>query len=258
MKFIDLNCDMGELLEAIADGTQESLMPHLTSVNVACDGHAGDERTMRRTIEQAQRWKLAIGAHPGYADRVHFGRVELHLPEKEIADSVFEQVCRLADVAAACGAAIMHVKAHGALYHQAAHNPAIARAIANGVARWRRDVVLVGLAGSPMLNVFREAGFPVAAEAFADRRYQPDGSLRSRKLADALILDPAQAAEQALRIAERGSAIAFDGADVAVNAQTLCIHGDTPGAPKIAAAVAEALRRAGITPRALAADHPCL
>lgn len=251
MKFVDLNCDLGELPDAVNGGTQEALMPHLTSVNVACGSHAGDEQTMRSTIEQALRWKLAIGAHPGYADRAHFGRVEMHLPANEIADSVFEQVRRLAEVAAVCGAAVTHVKAHGALYNQAARDPAIARGIAGGVARWRRDVVLVGLAGSLMLDVFRDAGFTVAAEAFADRRYEPDGTLRSRKLADALILDPAQAAEQAVRIAEHRSVIAFDGSEVAVNAQTICIHGDTPGAPQIAAAVAQALRQAGITPRAL-------
>ncbi len=248
---MDLNCDMGESPEAVADGMQESLMPHVTSVNVACGGHAGDEQTMRSTIEQALRSKLAIGAHPGYADRVHFGRIELHLTEKEIADSVYEQVRRLAEVAAACGAAVTHVKAHGALYNQAARDPAIARGIAGGVARWRRDVVLIGLAGSLMLDVFRDAGFPVAAEAFADRRYESDGTLRSRKFADALILDPAHAAEQSVRIAERGSVVAFDGSQVAVHAQTICIHGDTPGAPQIAAAVAQALRQSGITLRAL-------
>jgi len=248
---MDLNCDMGELPEAVSGGTQESLMPHLTSISVACGGHAGDQQTMRTTIEQALRWKLAIGAHPGYADRAHFGRVELHLQEYEIAETVLEQVRRLAQVAAICGATLTHVKAHGALYNQAARDPAIARAIADGVARWRRDVVLVGLAGSLMLDVFREAGFTVAAEAFADRRYEPDGTLRSRKFSDALILDPAQAAQQAVRVAERDSVIACDGTEVAVNAQTICIHGDTPGAPQIAAAVAQALRQAGITLRAL-------
>ena len=258
MRSIDLNCDMGELPEAVAGGAQESLMPHLTSVNVACGGHAGDEQKMRRTIEQALRSKLAIGAHPGYADRAHFGRVELHLPEKEIADTVFEQVRTLAEVAAECGAAITHVKAHGALYNQAARDPAIARGIAHGVARWRRDVVLVGLAGSLMLDVFREAGFTVAAEAFADRRYEPDGTLRSREFPDALILDPTEAAEQAVRIAERGSVFACDGTEVVVNAETICIHGDTPGAPQIAAAVAQALRQARITLSALRAEKPRL
>jgi 5-oxoprolinase (ATP-hydrolysing) subunit A len=275
MKFIDLNCDMGEFPEAVFGGTQESLMPHLTSVNIACGGHAGDERTMRATVEQALRHHVAIGAHPGYADRAHFGRIELHLPENEIADSVFQQVSALARIAAACGVAITHVKPHGALYNQAARDPAIARAIAEGVSRWRTgvgstwsppqtttvgstwsppqttDVVLVGLSGSQMLDAFRHAGFPAAAEAFADRRYEPDGSLRSRKFPDALIADPAEAARQAVQIAEHGTVTAHDGTTIAVGAQTICIHGDTPGAPQIAAAAAQALRAAGITPHAL-------
>jgi len=248
---IDLNCDMGELPEAIADGTQESLMPSFTSINVACGGHAGDERTMKTTVEQALRWKLAIGAHPGYADRANFGRVELKLPAETIASSVFEQVRALAVIAAGCGARLAHVKPHGALYNQAVRNREIAEAVAEGVARWGRDVVLVGLAGSPMLDVFRKAGFAVAAEAFADRRYEPDGTLRSRKFEDALIRDPAEAGQQALRIVERGVVIACDGTEVSVDAQTICIHGDTSGAPEIAATVARTLREAGVTLRAL-------
>jgi UPF0271 protein len=251
MKRVDLNCDMGELPEAIANGTQESLMPSLTSVNVACGGHAGDERTMKATVEQALRWKLAIGAHPGYPDRANFGRLELNLPPNEIAASVFEQVRALAETAARCGARLAHVKPHGALYNQAVRNRELAEAIAEGVARWRRDVVLVGLAGSSMLDVFREAGFAVAAEAFADRRYEPDGTLRSRKFEDALIRDPEEAGRQALSIVERGVVIARDGVEVSVEAQTICIHGDTPGAPKIAATVARTLREAGVTLRAL-------
>ena len=244
---IDLNCDMGELPEAIADGTQGALMRSVTSVNVACGGHAGDEHTMRTTIEQALRAGVAVGAHPGYADRENFGRLELKLPAEAIADSVFEQVRALAEIAAACGARLAHVKPHGALYNQAVRNRELAEAIAEGVARWRKDVVLVGLAGSPMLDVFREAGFAVAAEAFADRRYEPDGTLRSRKFENALIRDPEEAGRQALRIAERRSVIACDGSEVTVNAQTICIHGDTPGAHKIAAAVARTLREAGVT-----------
>jgi UPF0271 protein len=182
MKCIDLNCDMGELPEAVVDGTQEAVMPSLTSVNIACGGHAGDERTMKATIEQALRWKLAVGAHPGYPDRKNFGRLELDLPAGAVSDFVFEQVRALAEIAFGCGVRIAHVKPHGALYHQAARNRMLAEAIARGVARWNRDVVLIGLAGSPMLDVFREAGFPVAAEAFADRRYEPDGTLRSRRV----------------------------------------------------------------------------
>ena len=246
MKRVDLNCDMGEVPQAITDGTQELLMPSLTSVNIACGGHAGDAQTMKVTIEQALRWKLDVGAHPGYPDRANFGRVELQLPPEAIAESVFQQVRALAEIAAECGARVTHVKPHGALYNQAAANRLIAGAIADGVARWSRDVALVGLAGSLMLDVFCERGFRVAAEAFADRRYEPDGALRSRKFEDALIRDPAEAGEQALRIAERGTVIARDGIELTTNAQTICIHGDTRGAPAIAAAVANALRQAAV------------
>jgi len=252
MKSIDLNCDMGELPEAIADGTQESLMPSLTSVNIACGGHAGDEQTMKATIEPALRWKLALGAHPGYPDRANFGRLELQMPAQAIADSVFEQVRALAEVAAHYGVSLAHVKPHGALYNQAVRNRVLAEAIAEGVARWRHDVVLIGLAGSQMLDVFREAGFAVAAEAFADRRYEPDGKLRSRKFDDALIRDPEEAGRRALNIVQRSAVIARDGSEVPINAQTICIHSDTPGAPEIAAAVASTLRRAGVTLNALA------
>jgi len=251
MKQLDLNCDMGELPEAIADGTQEALMPSLTSVNVACGGHAGDEQTMKTTIEQALRWNLAIGAHPGYPDRANFGRVELNLSEEAVAKFVFEQVQTLAQAAARCGTRLTHVKPHGALYNQAARNRELAAAISNGVARLSREVVLVGLAGSPMLDVFQEAGFAVAAEAFADRRYEQDGTLRSRNFADALIRNPEEAGRQALNIVKRGSVIASDGSEVRVNARTVCINGDTPGAPKIAAAVAGMLRQAGVKLTAL-------
>ena len=277
MKSIDLNCDMGELPEAIADGTQEALMRSITSVNIACGGHAGDEQTMKTTIEQALRWNVAIGAHPGYPDRENFGRLELKMSPEAVAESVCEQVHALAEVAAMCGAKLVHVKPHGALYNQAVKNRELAEAIANGVAKALslhstlknaidchpersegsaslssptrglcKDVILVGLAGSPMLDVFREAGFAVAAEAFADRRYEPDGTLRSRKYDDALIRNPEEAAWQALGIAERGAVIASDGSEVFVDAQTLCIHGDTPGAPEIAATVARTLREAGV------------
>jgi 5-oxoprolinase (ATP-hydrolysing) subunit A len=245
MKRMDLNCDMGEMPDAVSDGTQESLMASLTSVNIACGGHAGDSHTMKATIEQALRWKLDVGAHPGYADRAHFGRLELQLAPEVIAHTVFEQVRALAAIAEDCGARVTHVKPHGALYNQAARDRVVAGAIAEGVARWSRDVALVGLGGSQMLDVFREAGFRVAAEAFADRRYEADGSLRSRKFEDALIRDPAEAGQQALRITQRGTVIACGGSEIATNAQTICIHGDTPGAPAIAAAVAKTLREAG-------------
>src|SRR5580692_12492446 len=145
---IDLNCDMGELPEAIADGTQEALMRSITSANVACGGHAGDEQTMRATVQQALRHGVAVGAHPGYADRENFGRLELNISVVRVAESVFEQVRALSAVAESCGAQIGHVKPHGALYNQAVRDPELAAAIAAGVARWRRDVLMVGLAGS--------------------------------------------------------------------------------------------------------------
>jgi UPF0271 protein len=248
---IDLNCDMGEIAEHVTGGIQEALMRSITSVNIACGGHAGDERMMKATIEQALRWDLTIGAHPGYADRENFGRVELDLPFEEIEESVYGQIRTLAEVAATYATAIVHVKPHGALYNQAVNKPDLARAIANGVARFSKDVVLVGLAGSKMLDVFREAGFRVAAEAFADRRYEPDGTLRSRKFEDALLKDPKDAAEQAVRISTNQGVVASDGSTVKIEAQTICIHGDTPGAPKIAEAVAAGLQQANVALRPL-------
>jgi UPF0271 protein len=230
---------MGEIPAHIADGTQESLMRSITSVNIACGGHAGDETTMKTTIEQALRWSLAIGAHPGYPDRQNFGRLELDLPLDEIETTIFEQVRALAAIAATCATTIVHVKAHGALYNQAVKRPDLAGAIAGGVARFSKDVVLVGLAGSQMLEVFRDRGFKIAAEAFADRTYAADGTLRSRKFDDALIRDPVKAGEQALRIAKEG------------RARTICIHGDTPGAPLIAESVARTLQEGGISLRPL-------
>ena len=251
---MDLNCDMGELPEAIADGTQEELMRSITSANVACGGHAGDASTMRATIEQALRAGVAIGAHPGYPDRANFGRVELNMTREEVAEFVFQQVRALAEIAESRGTRLVHVKPHGALYNQAVKNQELAKAIAEGVAHWGRNVVLVGLAGSPMLDVFRAAGFSVAAEVFADRRYEPDGTLRSRKFEDALIRDPTQAANQALGMVERSVVLASDGSEVPVAAQTICIHGDTPGAPRIAAEVAKTLRQAGVKLSALASN----
>ena len=194
---------------------------------------------MKTTIEQALRWSLTIGAHPGYPDRANFGRLEMGLPLNEVENTVFEQVQALATIAETFATAIVHVKPHGALYNQAVKRPDLAGAIAAGVARFSKDVVLVGLAGSPMLDAFRAAGFRVAAEAFADRRYESDGTLRSRKFDDALIRDPVLAGEQALRIAKEG------------RAQTICIHGDTPGAPRIAETVASMLQTGGIALRPL-------
>jgi 5-oxoprolinase (ATP-hydrolysing) subunit A len=243
---MDLNCDLGEVPEAVFDGTQEALMASITSANIACGGHAGDPRMMETTIRQALQHGVCIGAHPGYPDRENFGRVELPMTSAQISETVCEQVETLFEVARRCGATIAHVKPHGALYNLAAREPGVARAIADGVARWRKDVTLVGLAGSAMLDAFRRSGFQVAAEAFADRMYEADGRLRSRRRPAAVICDPQRAAAQALRIAQAGRVIAVDGSEIALDAQTLCIHGDTPDCVSIAAAVASKLREAGI------------
>ena len=250
MMRLDLNCDLGELPEMLADGSQEALMQFVTSANVACGGHAGDEAMMRATIEQALRHGVAVGAHPGYEDRENFGRMTLGLTAEQICDSVYRQVIALAAVAEKCGARIGHVKAHGALYNDAAKNAEIAHAVAEGVRRWRQDVVLVGLAGSVMLQEFNAAGFRVAAEAFADRRYERNGSLRPRKFRDALMDKPEDAAVQAVRIAVGRGALTREGTVVPIEADTLCIHGDTPGAAGIAEVVRKALDGAGVEVRA--------
>lgn len=245
MKTIDINCDLGELPEALADGTQEALMRLISSANISCGGHAGDAALIRATIQQAIRHGVAVGAHPGFEDPENFGRIELPLSLEELAASVHRQLETFARIATDCGAAITHVKAHGALYNLASRDRLVARALATGVHRWRSDVVLFGLAGSLMLEEFRAAGFLVASESFADRAYEPDGSLRSRKLSGAL-LDSASAAAQALRIARERRAIAISGESVTIDAQTICIHGDSPGAPGVASAVRRALADAGI------------
>lgn len=215
---IDLNCDMGELEDAAHEA---ALMQYITSANIACGGHAGDEATMERTARLAKERGVRIGAHPGYPDRANFGRLEIPMTAEEITRMVCDQIERLDGVVRRLGGEIVHVKPHGALYNVAVRNAEVAQAIAAGAALWNPRTTLFGLAGSPMLDVWRKMNMLVVGEAFADRRYEPDGTLRSRSLAGALITDPREAAEQALRMAREGAA------------QTVCVHGDTPGAVEI-------------------------
>jgi UPF0271 protein len=224
---IDLNCDMGELEDAAHEA---ALLDYITSANIACGGHAGDEGAMERTARLALARNVRIGAHPGYSDRANFGRVEIAMSPAEIERMVREQIDRLEAVVRRLGGEIAHVKPHGALYNVAARGGETARAIGRAVLQWNPRATLFGLAGSPALGLWREMGLPVAAEAFADRRYEPDGSLRSRKFPDALITDPQEAAAQALRFAHEG------------HVQTICVHGDTPGTVEILRACREALR----------------
>jgi UPF0271 protein len=230
MKRIDLNCDMGELDGAV----EEAVMPFLTSVNVACGAHAGDAAITSATIRGALKFKLGVGAHPSYPDRENFGRKEMRMEPDALATAVFGQLKWLAALAKPLGAELVHVKPHGALYNTAAKDEGVALAIARGVARFSKKLVLVGLADSLMLQVFEQEGFRTAAEAFADRRYERDGSLRSRNREGALISDPAEAGRQAVEFVGKG------------RAATLCIHSDTPNAPVIAAEVARSLDAAGI------------
>ena len=227
MKF-DLNCDMGELEDAAHEA---ALMEHITSANIACGAHAGDEGTMERTARLALERGVRIGAHPSYPDRANFGRVEMSLPPDAIEDAVLGQLRRLEEVVRTLGGQITHVKPHGALYNVAARDAEVARAIGAAVGKWGGAASVFGLAGSAALDLWREMGLTPVAEGFADRRYEPDGSLRPRKFADALITEPEEAAAQAVRLAREG------------RAQTVCVHGDTPGAVAIARACRRALDR---------------
>lgn len=242
---IDLNCDTGER-EELARDVQNSLMESITSANVACGAHAGNEALMRLTLRQALAYSVAVGAHPGYPDRDNFGRLPLEMPSALLEASIADQVRDLARLAGETGVEVRYVKPHGALYNQAAEDEELARTIARAVACISRELALVGLAGSPALAIWKNAGFRTVAEAFADRRYEPDGSLRSRRFADALLQSPKEASEQALRIAVRHEAVARDGSIVKIEAQTLCIHGDSPGAVSMARSVRERLEAAGV------------
>lgn len=238
---IDLNADLGEGMD------DAPILSFLTSANVACGMHAGGPAEMDRTVALAKERGVQIGAHPGYADKANFGRNFIPLPEAEVRSLVLYQIAALDGIARARGARLRHVKAHGALYNKAARDPALARAIAEAVKSFSADLVLVGLCGSAQLDAARAAGLRAAGEAFADRRYLPTGDLMPRSQPGSVLHDPAAAAEQALSIARDGYAIASDGARVLIAADTLCLHGDTPGAQLIAKAVRERLESAGVS-----------
>ena len=237
---IDLNADLGEGLD------DAELLPFLSSANIACGFHAGDPAVMDRTISLALASGVRLGAHPGYADKEHFGRTDVQLAPEALRSLVLYQLGALDALVRARGGTLGHVKAHGALYNRAARDRTLARAFAAAVREFRADLVIVGLAGSVQLEEARALGSTAAAEAFADRRYLPDGALVPRTQPGAVLHEPAEAADQALHIVRDGSVIASDGSHVPVAAQTLCLHGDTPGAPRIARAVRDALERAGV------------
>jgi UPF0271 protein len=248
---IDLNADVGEGFGAWRMGDDE-LLQHVTSANVACGFHAGDPSVIDRTVAAAARRGVAVGAHPGYFDLRGFGRREMRVPVAELEADVLYQVGALQAFARAHGVPLTHVKPHGALYNQAADDPELARAIARAVARVSPALVLVGLAGSAaMREAAGEAGLRFAGEAFADRAYDASGRLVPRSQPDAVRSDPAAAALAAVRLARDGRVVAADGRELAVEADTLCLHGDSPGAAAMARAVREALEQAGVSVRPL-------
>jgi UPF0271 protein len=244
--WIDINSDLGESEEALANGLDFEIMRYITSANVACGGHAGDDHTMRETVRKAKELNVAVGAHPGYPDRANFGRIEIPMWSAEIEAAVRDQIAALAEIAESLGVNLVHCKPHGALYHAANKNAEVATAIGRAVLESDDPLIMVGQAGSSTLGLWESMGLTCAAEAFADRAYEPDGLLRKRTLAGALLENPLDAARQATDIAIRHTAIATNGNKLKVSAETICIHSDTPGSAAIARAVNEALRQAGV------------
>lgn len=234
---IDINCDMGENL-----GNDEDIMPYITSANIACGCHAGDEMSMRTTVQLAKKYEVVIGAHPGWKDREGFGRREMSRSPSEVETLVLYQIGALYAIAKAESVELHHVKPHGALYNQAAQDPVLASAIARAVKRFSPDLLLVGLAGSELTKAGVEAGLRVAGEGFPDRNYDPDGTLVSRRQANAIIESPEEVAVHAVKLARRG--IEFGGGQVRVD--TLCLHGDHPYAAQNAKMVREALEKSEI------------
>jgi UPF0271 protein len=235
---MDINSDMGEINRLLDDGTYEKLMNYVTSINVACGGHAGDETMMAAMVELAKDKGVNVGAHPSYPDKENFGRIDIDMDQNELLDSVRDQIQLLVDIGAENGVELTHVKPHGALYNRAVNDEGVAQTIGKAIMQVDPSLKVMGLAGSKMLTVFKALGLEPVGEAFADRSYESDGTLRNRKYDDALITDPDKAAFQAKNMVE-GTVISFEGKVIEMNAQTICIHSDTPNAVAIAEAVRE-------------------
>lgn len=238
---LDLNCDLGEDETVTGIARDRELLRYVTSANIACGGHAGSPDSMRRMVEACRHGNVRIGAHPGYEDRANFGRTELAVDADELRRSVAKQIAALQAICSEFGTAITHVKPHGALYHAAMHRGDVADAILIASRELTPAVALVGMAGRSGTKRWMEAGGPVESEAFADRRYEPDGELRARRLPGAVLEDPEAAAEQARCIAADGLVQLDTGGRLPVRATTLCVHSDSPNAVAIAQAVAAAI-----------------
>ena len=244
---IDLNCDMGESFGHYTLGGDAAVMPFISSANIACGLHAGDPVVMRSTILLARQHGVAIGAHPGWPDLQGFGRRDMNLTAEETEAFVIYQIGALAAFAKTEGCELHHVKAHGALYNQAAKDRTLAAAIARAVNRFDKNLILVGLAGTALIACGLELGLRVANEGFPDRRYNPDGTLVSRKQADAIIESPEEVALHAVTLAREG----IDFAGKRVQVDTLCLHGDNPHAAENAKMVHDTLAKSGFEVKAL-------
>ena len=250
---IDINCDMGESFGPWTMGADVEVMPHITSANVACGAHAGDPTVMRRTVRLAAAAGVAVGAHPGFADLQGFGRREMTVDPAELEDSLIAQIGALAAMAGAEGAVLQHVKAHGALYNMAARQRPLADAIARAIAACGPSLIMFALPGSQMIDAADAAGLRVAAEGFADRSYEDDGSLTPRRRAGAVIHDPDAVVTRAVRMVRDGVVLTTAGREVPLRIDTICVHGDTPGAAGLARRIREALADAGASVQSLGA-----
>ena len=250
---IDLNADLGEGFGQWRLTDDDALLGVVTSANVACGFHAGDPRTMRHACEEAARRGVAVGAHPGYRDLAGFGRNAVDVEPERLADEVLYQVGALEAMARAAGTRVAYVKPHGALYNRIALDEVQARAVAEGIGAFAAGLAVLGLPGSVWLRVAEEAGLRPVREAFADRAYTPEGTLVSRRQPGAVIHDAGEVADRCVRLVTTGEVLDVHGDSVAVQADSICVHGDTPGAVAIAAGVREALERAGVELRPFAA-----
>jgi len=246
---IDLNCDMGESFGAFRIGMDDAVMPHITSANIACGFHAGDPVVMEKTVANAKRNGIAIGAHPGYPDLMGFGRRNMVCTPEEISAYVTYQIGALKAFAAAQGLPLQHVKPHGALYNTAQMDSSLMEAICRAVASVDTSLIFVGLAGKwaeQNQEIAESFGLHMALEAFPDRAYTPEGALQSRKEAGAVVKDPETVSQRALKMAKEGKVVATDGSELSISPDTLCVHGDTPGAVALVSRIRQTLLEHGV------------
>lgn len=244
---VDINCDLGESYGAFRVGNDEEIMPHVTSANIACGLHAGDPLTMMRTVDLAKKHHVAIGAHPGYPDVLGFGRREMKLSLEEVEDYVIYQVSALQGFVKAANMRLQHVKPHGALYNTAARDEQTSNGIVRAVKALSPNITVFAPPKSMLAKVASDAGLRVACEAFADRAYNPDGSLVTRRQPNAIIHEPKKVVERAIALVKEGTVRAVDGRIVYLGkVHTICVHGDTPNAAELAKTMKKGLTKASI------------